>query len=144
MGQGQEVHARRLVGTSMSEGQWVLLQNCHLGLDYMDELLDVVSCSGKRTKIFLIGRVHFHICLSQFKYKLDLRFKFQITTQEQMHDGFRCWITTEPHPKFPINLLQSSIKYTAEPPQGVKAGLKRTYGLITQVSTMISKVVDQI
>ena len=33
----------------------------------------------------------------------------------------------------PINLLQSSIKYTAEPPQGVKAGLKRTYGLITQV-----------
>ena len=45
MGQGQEVHARRLMSQSMQEGQWVLLQNCHLGLDYMDELLDVV-CSA--------------------------------------------------------------------------------------------------
>ena len=43
MGQGQEVHARRLVSVSMAEGHWVLLQNCHLGLDYMDELLDTVS-----------------------------------------------------------------------------------------------------
>ena len=42
MGQGQEVHARRLMNQSMAEGGWVLLQNCHLGLAYMDELLDVV------------------------------------------------------------------------------------------------------
>lgn len=28
--------------------------------------------------------------------------------------------------------MQTSIKFTAEPPQGVKAGLKRTYGIITQ------------
>jgi len=27
---------------------------------------------------------------------------------------------------------QTSIKYTAEPPHGVKAGLKRTYGVISQ------------
>ena len=43
MGQGQEVHARRLLQQSMAEGGWVLLQNCHLGLDYMDELMDTVS-----------------------------------------------------------------------------------------------------
>ena len=44
MGQGQDVHARRLMQVSMAEGRWVLLQNCHLGLDFMDEMLDIVSC----------------------------------------------------------------------------------------------------
>ena len=42
MGQGQEVHARRLVQQSTQDGSWVLLHNCHLGLDYMDELLDTI------------------------------------------------------------------------------------------------------
>ena len=96
MGQGQEVHARRLLQQGMQEGRWVLFQNCHLGLAFMDELLDT------------------------------------ITDIPQMHSDFRCWITTEVHPQFPINLLQSSIKFTNEPPQGVRAGLKRTYGGVTQ------------
>ncbi|KAL5105018.1 hypothetical protein TcWFU_009077 [Taenia crassiceps] len=96
MGQGQEVHARRLIAGSMAEGKWVLLQNCHLGLNFMDELFDLV------------------------------------TTSQNVHESFRCWITTEPHPKFPIALLQISTKFTFDPPMGVRAGLLRTYAMIGQ------------
>lgn len=32
--------------------------------------------------------------------------------------NFRLWITCEPHPSFPISLLQVGIKVTQEAPQG--------------------------
>ncbi|KAG5675719.1 hypothetical protein PVAND_005600 [Polypedilum vanderplanki] len=95
MGQGQEVHARKLMEKSLKEGSWVLLQNCHLGLEYMNELTQ------------------------------------QLMELERIGEGydemFRLWITTEVHPNFPITMLQMAIKFTNEPPSGMRAGLKRTY-----------------
>jgi dynein heavy chain len=35
MGQGQELIARKLMTTAAAEGQWLLLQNTHLGLNYL-------------------------------------------------------------------------------------------------------------
>nr|XP_031825788.1 dynein heavy chain 8, axonemal [Nomia melanderi] len=96
MGQGQEVHARRLLQSAKTEGFWALCQNCHLGLDYMVEVTS---------------------------FLLDM---------EAPHPDFRIWITTEPHKDFPISLLQMSIKYTYEPPQGVRAGLLSTYSGMNQ------------
>jgi hypothetical protein len=61
-----------------------------------------------------------------------------VSQTEQVHEAFRCWLTTEPHPQFSINVLQLSIKYTFEPPQGVKAGLKRTFAGLTQVEFIVS------
>jgi len=44
------------------------------------------------------------------------------------HPEFRLWMTTEPHPAFPVILLQQSLKMTFESPPGIKKNLQRTYG----------------
>jgi hypothetical protein len=91
MGQGQEIIARKLMATATVDGQWVLLQNTHLGLGYLSEV-------------------------EQFLLKA-----------EDIHDDFRLWITAEPHPAFPIGLLQMGIKITNEAPVGMRAGLRAEF-----------------
>ncbi|KAI8908484.1 dynein heavy chain and region D6 of dynein motor-domain-containing protein [Gorgonomyces haynaldii] len=41
--------------------------------------------------------------------------------------SFRLWLTSEEHLKFPISLLESSLKITIEAPPGVKKNLQRIY-----------------
>ena len=96
MGQGQEVIARKLMSTATQTGQWVLLQNTHLGLAYMAEI------------------------------------ETYLLKAENLHDDFRLWITAEPHPQFPIGLLQMSIKITNEAPVGMRAGLRNSYNWVSQ------------
>jgi len=38
LGQGQEPAARKLISTGVTQGSWVMLQNCHLGLKFMLEI----------------------------------------------------------------------------------------------------------
>eukprot|EP00217_Crustomastix_stigmatica_P013603 CAMPEP_0183798542 /NCGR_PEP_ID=MMETSP0803_2-20130417/19119_1 /TAXON_ID=195967 /ORGANISM="Crustomastix stigmata, Strain CCMP3273" /LENGTH=4519 /DNA_ID=CAMNT_0026043227 /DNA_START=42 /DNA_END=13598 /DNA_ORIENTATION=- len=97
MGQGQEKPANRHFAVSTVEGQWVLLQNTHLGLNY---LTDVEARIVKES--------------------------------DEWHDDFRLWITAEPHPQFPIGLLQMSIKITNEAPVGMRAGLRNSYAWVSQ------------
>jgi dynein heavy chain, axonemal len=95
MGEGQEAVAMRAINTATVNGEWVLLQNCHLGLAFMESMEDLFA------KI-----------------------------REACSPQFRLFITTEPHPRFPIGLLQMSTKVTNEPPKGLRAGLLRSYSVM--------------
>ena len=60
---------------------------------------------------------------------------------EDIHEDFRLWITAEPHPNFPIGLLQMGIKITNEAPVGMKAGLRASYQWVSQVGLQLAKVI---
>ncbi|XXQ31513.1 AAA+ ATPase domain-containing protein [Plasmodiophora brassicae] len=43
------------------------------------------------------------------------------------HAQFRLWLSSDPHPAFPIPILQRGLKITTEPPKGLRANLLRLY-----------------
>ena len=57
---------------------------------------------------------------------------FLSSSEQFVHENFRLYITAEPHPQFPLGLLQLGIKVTNEAPVGMKAGLRNSYSWVTQ------------
>ncbi|CAM39085.2 putative dynein heavy chain [Leishmania braziliensis MHOM/BR/75/M2904] len=106
MGQGQEEAAMNIVTSAWQNGDWALLQNCHLGLPFLLQLEE---------------RLRVQMMPAQAGEK-----------KAEIHEEARIWVTSEPHTSVPIGLLQMSIKLTNEPPQGIKAGLIRTYSWMSQ------------
>jgi len=91
MGEGQEKVGLEKVKNGFLSGQWVILQNCHLGLSFIASLEPLLN-----------------------------------NPELTLDDTFRVWLTGEPHPQFPIGILQMSVKVTNEPPKGIREGLFRT------------------
>lgn len=46
------------------------------------------------------------------------------------HRDFRLWLTTEPTDKFPLGILQRSLKVVTEPPDGLKLNMRSIYSKI--------------
>ncbi|OHT04931.1 Dynein heavy chain family protein [Tritrichomonas foetus] len=137
MGQGREEFAENFINQSKHKGEWVLLQNCHLGLKYMAALFEKYKAESLAA------------ASSDKKDEKDGEKKEGEAkkpaekgkeTVKVTHEDYRLWITTEVHPKFPVSLLQLSLKLTNEPPAGAKASMKRTLASITQqmIDTMES------
>jgi len=64
-----------------------------------------------------------HLCLSWMPRLEMICENFQETDNPE----FRLWMTSMPTIKFPVSVLQNSVKMTMEPPAGLKANLMQTY-----------------
>jgi len=49
---------------------------------------------------------------------------------KEPHKDFRLWLTTDPTDRFPLGILQRSLKVVTEPPDGLKLNMRATYSRI--------------
>lgn len=80
----------------------MFLQNCHLSISWMPGLEKIVEnfCNTKDGE------------------------------PGSPHPNFRLWLSSKPHPRFPITILQRGLKMTTEPPRGLRANLVRLYNIV--------------
>jgi dynein heavy chain len=127
MGQGREEFAENFINHSKAKGEWVLLQNCHLGLRYMETLFEMYKADALNAAV-----AKAETDKDADKPEAGKKPDKSKETAKVTHEDYRLWITTEVHPNFPISLLQLSLKLTNEPPAGARASMKRTLISITQ------------
>jgi dynein heavy chain len=96
LGKGQKEKASRFLKDFASSGDWLLLQNCHLMPSWMPELENILQRLRSDNEKGLI----------------------------RVHPAFRLFLTTKSSNKFPITILQTSIKIINEAPTGLKHRLK--------------------
>jgi len=62
----------------------------------------------------------------------ELEKKLDTFAQEGSNPQFRLFLSSDPSNRIPIGLLEKSIKLTNEPPQGLKANMKRAFTFFTK------------
>ena len=57
-----------------------------------------------------------------------------LETMTKVNEKFRLWMTTDPTDKFPLGILQRSLKVVTEPPDGLKLNMRSTYSKIDEAT----------
>ncbi|CAH8870675.1 unnamed protein product [Trichobilharzia szidati] len=110
---------QQIIDQAQFSGDWVLLQNCHLNLKYMNNL------------ICLFSSLSF---TASDKNATSHDLKITNKNGKELNKLFRLWLTSEIHEEFPLLLLQMSLKYASDPlsEDGLCTALLCTYKQIKE------------
>jgi len=86
---------------------------------FIQKMYKIECTFANQTLVFsLVGHWVFlancHLSLSWMCELDKLVEEFQV---QECHPDFRLWLSSSPHPEFPIAILQTGIKITTEPPR---------------------------
>ena len=102
LGKGQGDKAAKIIREASTLGYWVLLQNCHLAISWLQTL---------------------ELILEEFSAANE--------NGEAINENFRLILTATPSEGFPSGLLQKSVKVRAQSPGGLCNNLLGIYSAIT-------------
>lgn len=57
---------------------------------------------------------------------------YEAASKNKPDKGFRLWLTTNPTDKFPLGILQKSLKVVTEPPEGLGQNIGQTYSKLSE------------
>lgn len=108
-----------MITEGLRKGSWVFLQNCHLSISWMgalEKIIDGYCAAATAAAVAAQSGAPNAAALAA----------------AAPHANFRLWLSSSPHPKFPVSVLQRGVKMTTEPPRGLKANLVRLYALVDE------------
>ena len=97
-----------------------------LGQGMEQEATQFVESSASRGHWLML--MNCHLLTSWLKSKLEK----MLEQLEKPHKDFRLWLTTQPTDKFPLGILQKSLKVVTEPPDGLKLNMKSILSKISE------------
>ena len=127
LGQGQGPRARALIERAVVNGDWVLLQNCHLAKSWMPELEKIVEMIAEvvhgKTVEDDAGEEKGGSSSQQQQQGSQAPV---VRLPRRIHPDFRLYLTSMPATYFPVPVLQNGVKLTNEPPKGIRANVSRS------------------
>ena len=97
-----------------------------LGQGMEGEATQYVETSSQRGHWLMLQNCH--LLTSWLKNTLEKL----LETMQKPHKDFRLWLTTQPTDRFPLGILQKSLKIVTEPPDGLKLNMRSILAKISE------------
>ncbi|XP_008181522.3 dynein heavy chain 2, axonemal [Acyrthosiphon pisum] len=102
-------------------------QSLSLGNGQESIATNLIKTAQKEGQWIFLSNCHL---LSTWMPQLDKI--IEIMQDGNTHPDFKLWLSSKPHPKFPITLLQTAIKVSSEQPKNIKSSLLLLYQNINE------------